>query len=221
MMRKLLIIVIGLLPGVFIFAQRNANFGLIGGLSYYMGDINPSRHFYNPSYAIGAIYRINLNPRYAIRGNASYTTLSGSDLDFPDLLHPDRPYEPVSFTTSLLDMNIQGEFNFIPFTPNIGRFNYTPYVSAGIGFSMALSTDAGAGHHLTFPFGIGAKLNISKKISTGIEWSFRKTFTDLIDGQENPTGVQSLIHNNDWYSYLGVFITYKFFNYATDCPAYQ
>jgi len=222
-MRKLLIIVFGLLPGIFVCAQRNANFGLIGGVSYYMGDVNPSRHFYNPSYALGALYRININPRYAIRGNAYYTTLSGSDSDFPNLKNPDnyREINPVTFTTSLLDMNLQGEFNFKPFTPNVGKFNYTPYVSAGIGFTMALSTDAGAGHHLTFPFGIGAKLNLSKKISTGIEWSFRKTFTDLIDGQENPTSVQSVIHNNDWYSYLGVFITYKFFNYADDCPAYE
>jgi hypothetical protein len=220
-MRKLLFLIIGLLSGVLVCAQRNANFGLIGGVSYYMGDINPSRHFYNPSYALGAIYRVNINPRWAVRGNAYYTTLSGSDLDFPELLHPDRPYEPVTFSTTLLDANVQGEFNFLPFTPNLGKFNYTPYVSAGLGFSMILASDQGAVHHLTLPFGIGAKLNISKKISTGIEWSFRKAFTDLIDGQENPTGVQSLIHNNDWYSYLGVFITYKFFNYVTDCPAYE
>jgi len=222
-MRKLLFVILLLIPGVFACAQRNANFGLIGGVSYYMGDVNPSRHFYNPSYALGVIYRININPRYAVRGNAYYTTLSGSDEDFPQLLHPDhyRYLLPVSFTTSLLDMNVQGEFNFLPFTPNVGKFDWTPYISAGLGFSMALSTDVAAGHHLTLPFGIGAKLNLSKKISTGIEWSFRKTFTDLVDGLENPTEVQSLIHNNDWYSYLGVFITYKFFNYAEDCPAYE
>src|SRR4030042_4975575 len=177
-----------------------------------MGDINPSKHFYNPSFAIGAIYRVNINPRIAVRGNAYYTTVSGSDLDFPEWLHPDRPYEPVSFSTSMLDMNFQGEFNFLPFTPNVGRFNYTPYVSCGLGFTMALSTNAGTHHHLTIPFGIGAKFNISKKISTGLEWSFRKAFSDLVDGQENPTGVQSLIHNNDWYSYLGIFITVKFLN---------
>ncbi|MBN1416796.1 MAG: outer membrane beta-barrel protein [Bacteroidales bacterium] len=202
-------------------AQRNANFGIIGGISYYMGDINPSMHYYNPSFAGGLIYRININTRYAIRGNAYYTTVSGSDLDFPELLHPDRPYEPVTFSTSLLDLNLQGEFNFLPFTPNVGKFNYTPYVSCGLGFSMALSSDAGTAHHLTLPFGIGVKLNLTKKISTGLEWSFRKAFSDIIDGQENPTGDQSLIHNNDWYSYLGIFITYKFINFAIDCPAYD
>jgi len=219
-MRKIFLSIM-LLPGIFVFGQRNANIGIIGGISYYMGDINPSRHFYNPSYALGGIYRININPRYAVRGNVYYTTLSGSDTDFPALKHPDRPYEPAAFSTSLLDMNLQGEFNFLPFTPNVGRFNYTPYVSCGIGFSMAMSSDAGAAHHFTFPFGIGAKLNITDKISTGLEWSFRKSFTDMIDGIENPTGIQSSIHNNDWYSYLGIFITYKFFNFATQCPAYE
>jgi hypothetical protein len=219
-MRKLFIVIL-LFPGIWVIAQRNANFGIIGGISYYMGDINPGLHYYNPSFAIGAIYRINFNPRYALRGNAYYTTVSGSDLDFPNVLHPDRPYEPVTFSTSLLDMNLQVEFNFLPFTPNVGRYNFTPYVSCGLGFTMALSTNAGTNHHLTFPFGIGAKMNISKRMSTGLEWSFRKAFTDLIDGQENPTGDQSLIHNNDWYSYLGVFITYKFFNFAADCPAYE
>ncbi|MBN2273503.1 MAG: outer membrane beta-barrel protein [Bacteroidales bacterium] len=219
-MRKL-VIVIFLLPCIWATAQRNANFGIIGGISYYMGDINPNRHFYKPSPAIGLIYRININPRYAIRGNAYYTTVSGSDLDFPELLHPDRPYVPITFSASLLDLNIQGEFNFLPFTPNIGRFNYTPYVSTGLGLTMAMSGGTGASHHLTFPFGIGAKLNISKRLSTGLEWSFRKAFTDLIDTRENPTGIQSVIHNNDWYSYLGIFITYKFLNFVEDCPAYD
>jgi len=219
-MRRLFILVL-LFPGICVFAQRNANFGIIGGISYYMGDINPSRHFYNPSPAVGIIYRVNINPRFAVRGNAYYTTVSGSDNDFPELLHPDRPFEPVTFSTSLLDLNLQTEFNFLPFTPNVGNFKYTPYVSAGLGFTMALSGGSGANHHLTFPFGIGAKLNISKRISTGFEWSFRKAFSDLIDGQENPTGVQSMIHNNDWYSYLGIFITVKFLNFAADCPAYE
>jgi len=217
---RFLLIVLLICADVWANAQRNANFGIIGGIAYYMGDINPSRHFYKPSFAFGGIYRINFNPRFALRGNVYYTTLRGSDTDF-DLLHPDRFYEPITFRTSVLDLNMQTEFNFLPFTPNIGRFNYTPYVSCGLGFSMALSSTAESRHHLTFPFGIGAKLNISKRISSGIEWSFRKSFTDLIDGIKNPTGEQSIIHNNDWYSYLGIFITYKFFNFATDCPAYE
>jgi hypothetical protein len=206
---------------MWIAAQRNANLGIIGGISYYMGDINPNRHFYNPSPAFGVIYRININPRYAIRGNAYYTKISGSDLDFPELIHPDRAYLPVSFSTTMLDLNVQVEFNFLPFTPNVGKFKYTPYVSCGMGFTMAMSSNVDASHHFTFPFGTGLKFNISQRISTGAEWSFRKSFTDGIDGVKNPTGIQSWVHNNDWYSYLGIFITYKFFKFVEDCPAYR
>ncbi len=217
-MRKLLIFLL-LYPCMWITAQRNANFGIIGGIAYYMGDINPNRHFYKPSPAFGLIYRININPRYAIRGNAYYAQVRGSDLDFPELLHPDRAFLPVSFTTTMLDLNLQTEFNFLPFTPNVGKFKYTPYVSGGLGFTLAMS--ANTNHHFTFPFGVGVKFNLTSKISTGAEWSFRKSFTDHIDRVENPTGIQSLIHNNDWYSYLAVFITYKFFKFAEECPAYR
>jgi hypothetical protein len=37
---------------------------------------------------------------------------------------------------------------------------------------------------------------------------------------ENQLG-NTLLNNNDWYSFIGVFITYKFFKFAADCPAYN
>ena len=64
-------------------------------------------------------------------------------------------------------------------------------------------------------------MNVAKRVTAGAEWSFRKSFNDRIDGLENPSGVHSVIHNNDWYSFMGIFITYKFFNFAGDCPAYK
>ena len=75
--------------------------------------------------------------------------------------------------------------------------------------------------YLSLPFGVGVKVNFPSRISAGAEWSFRKSFNDRIDGVENPSGLHSLIHNNDWYSFLGIFITFKFFNFAAECPAYK
>jgi hypothetical protein len=203
------------------FAQRNANFGVFAGTSYYMGDINPNRHFYRASFSFGALYRINLNKRYAIRANAYVADLSGSDLDFPERKNPDRPLSPASFQTSLVDIALQVEFNFLPFTPNVGRWEYTPYLSVGIAEGMILGSNVDATNFTSLPFGAGVKVNLTSRISAGTEWSFRKTFSDHIDGVTNPSGTSSLIHNNDWYSFLGVFITFKFFNFATDCPAYN
>jgi hypothetical protein len=170
---------------------------------------------------MGAFYRYNINTRVAVRANVFYASLSGNDLDFPDLLHPDRPVSPALFNTSLLDVGFQVEYNFMPYTPNVADHAYTPYLSAGIAGAMILSTDVTATNLLSFPFGIGIKMNVSKRITAGAEWSFRKSFNDRIDGVENPSGVHSVIHNNDWYSFMGIFITYKFFNFAADCPAYK
>jgi hypothetical protein len=203
------------------FAQRNANIGLFAGTAYYMGDINPNQHFYRPSISLGALYRYNLNTRYALRINAYYANLSGSDLDFPKILHPDRPVSPAMFNTSLLDLAFQIEYNFLPFTPNLVKWAYTPYISTGVAGALIMGSDVDAGNLISFPFGAGLKVNLSSRMSAGAEWSFRKTFSDRIDGLENPSGTGSLLHNNDWYSFLGVFITFKFFNFATECPAYK
>jgi hypothetical protein len=202
-------------------AQKNANIGLYAGVAYYMGDINPNRHFYKPAPAFGALYRYNVNSRYAIRASGLFTSLSGNDLDFPEILHPDRPVSPASFTTTLIDAALVGEFDFLPFYPGTSGFSYTPFISAGLAGTLIVNTDRNAYNTLTIPFSLGVKVNLSKRITAGTEWSFRKAFSDRIDGLENPAGIHSMLHNNDWYSFAGVFITYKFFNFAADCPAYQ
>jgi hypothetical protein len=204
-----------------VFAQRDANIGVFAGTAYYMGDINPNRHFYRSRISIGGLYRYNLNTRYAIRVSAYYADISGDDQDFPGTLHPDRPNSPASFSTSLLDIALQVEYNFLPYTPNLGRWAYTPYISTGIAGTLITGSTADAPNTLSFPLGIGVKVNLTSRLSAGAEWTFRKTFSDQIDGLKNPSGVGALLHNNDWYSFAGVFITFKFFNFATDCPAYK
>ncbi len=212
-------------------SQRNTNFGAFAGTSYYMGDINPNRHFYRPGPSVGLLYRINLNKHYAIRASGYYAYITGSDIDFGDRINPDRHLEPVEFNTSLIDGTLQFEFSFLSFVPNLGNWDYTTYVAGGIGYSIIISsgvrTNLDADYlrdpipHLTIPFGIGFKFNVSRRVSAGFEWSFRKTFSDRIDHLKNPTGDVSVVHNNDWYSFAGIFITYKFFKFAQDCPAYD
>ncbi|HJX70746.1 MAG TPA: DUF6089 family protein [Bacteroidales bacterium] len=213
------------------YSQQNANIGVFAGTSYYMGDINPNRHFYRLRPSLGLMYRINLNKHYSIRASGYYAYLSGSDIDFADRINPDRYFEPVEFNTSVLDGALQIEFNFLPFMPNINKWDWTTYVTGGIGYSVVISssvrTNLDADYlrnpipHLNFPFGIGFKVNLSRRVSAGCEWSFRRAFSDRIDFLQNPSGDVSIIHNNDWYSFAGVFITYKFFKFAEDCPAYS
>jgi len=221
MKKYLTLLLVACLTGSQALCQQHANVGVFAGTAFYLGDINPSRLFYRPSLSLGALYRYNINQRYAIRANAYYVALSGSDADFPEIEHPDRPFSPANFSTSLLDVALQVEFNFLPYEPNQKTWDYTPYIATGFAGGMIANSDTDATNFLSIPLGIGVKTTFTKRLSGGLEWSFRKTFSDRIDGYSNYSGVWSVIHNNDWYSILGVFITYKFFNFAGDCPAYE
>ncbi len=186
-----------------------------------MGDINHSRHFYAPSPAGGIIYRYNLNPRHSFRFSGIYTSLKGSDSDFEDVFQQQRNH---SFKTSIIDLAITTEFNFMDYKPTKLRKNnrYSPYVSAGIGYASVLSSNVNAASATTINFGAGFKYNLARRWSMGAEWTFRKTLNDMLDGTENIGADQGVFfHNNDWYSIVGLFITYKIFNWREDCPAYD
>lgn len=199
-------------------AQTNSDFGVFGGVSYYMGDINPSRPFYAPLPAAGIIYRYNLHPRQSIRGSLIYGGIRGNDLDF------NNDYQQLrgeSFTGSVFEWAAQFEFNFLPYTTG-GRWgDFTPYFAAGAGIAFVNSTT------LTYvpviPFSAGIKVNIYKNMGLEFEYGFRKTFYDNFDGliDNIDPDHRTWTHNNDWYMFSGVTFTWKMFNNFTSCPAYD
>ena len=194
-------------------AQRNDDIGVFAGSSFYYGDLNTSRLFYSPGLAMGGLFRFNLNKRYALRINAYFTRLSADPNDFSDRIYDVTASS--SFNKYIFDAACQMEFNFMPYMPTMKKWEYTPYVSAGVGYFSISNIP------VAIPFGAGLKINVTRTICAGVEWSFRKTFNDLIDDTRNATNINSLINNNDWYSFLGIFVTYKFFNFMSDCPAYD
>jgi hypothetical protein len=217
---KILILsVLVLIPSV-IFAQRKSDIGFFGGTSFYMGDINTSRYFYSPGVVFGPIYRYNFEPRNSIRLHAFFYTLHADDRDFSD---PTNTLRDASFSGNFVDAAAIYEFNFVPYKTTHRKYNRTFYLSGGIGYNFEISSDVPSGNYFTIPFGLGYKLNVTKKLAAGVELSIRKTFTDLIDGVENIyiEGDKRLFGNNDWYTFAGFFITYKIFNFREDCPAYD
>ena len=196
-------------------AQQKTDFGLFLGGSSYVGDINPGKQFYKPRPSAGILMRININKRFAVRLNSTYVMLSGDTKDFPDQVLPYKPN--YSFATNLLDFSSQLEFNFMPYITCTEKWMNSTYVAGGIGYTFNLS---GNKNFMTIPFGFGFKINITDRLSTGLEWSYRKTFYDGIDNVQSPLG-KSILHNNDWYSTYGLFITYKFVKFAAKCPVYK
>jgi hypothetical protein len=194
--------------------------GFFAGTSYYLGDINPTLQFYRPSFAAGGILRWILNDRYALRGQVNYGKFVGNDLDFSNEFQQMRA---ASFTEAILDFQAVGEFNFFPFHHNPRKPAFSPYLFLGLGYALVTESSANSGSHFNIPFGIGVKYSLLKNVNIGVEWSFRKTFTDGVDGLVNPSGgkYQSSLFNKDTYSFAGIFITFGLFGGRRDCPVYE
>lgn len=191
------------LPG---FSQPGAEFGVIGGGGYYLGDYNPSRHFRSTQRYIGGFYRYNLNDRFAMRLNAGFSKIDLKDIRLPDnggIVFPTEFHETVKDVCALV------EFNFRSFMVHKVAHSsfWSPYIFTGVGF-----LGAGEGGAVNIPLGVGVKFNVYKQVSCGVEWSARKMFTDGFDGLKDPwgTGETNFIFNKDWFFVAGVTISYRF-----------
>jgi hypothetical protein len=197
--------------------QRSADYGIVGGTSFYMGDINPGRQLYKPLPAGGFFYRYNLHPRQSVRINLLTGGIRGNDLDFNNAYQQVRAK---SFEDGLAEISAQFEFNFLPYSTQGKRWNYTPYFAAGAGAVTIISS--GFNFQPVIPFSIGFKINFYKKLGLEAEYGFRKTFYDNFDGLNDAVAPSDYgwIHNNDWYAFAGLALTWKIYNRLAGCPAY-
>jgi len=226
MKRRLGLMLILILAGsVGVFAQKRQSthdLGVIAGGAYYFGDINPEKMFYKMSPDFGILYRLNLNPRYSVRMSLQYGWLRADGADFD---HSLPELANASFSTSFLDWTTQFEFNFLPFVYDPRHVVLTPYVSGGVCMG-AFMGGSRANLEFVLPVDLGIKLKVTQKIDIGMSWGFRKTFTDEIDNWSPadyslmPGNEKSFLHNNDWYSIVGIFASYKIFYNWEKCEAY-
>ena len=236
---KVIYVFVGLFVSIsFAVAQDKMELGGFVGTSYYLGDLNPQKQFYQPSLAFGGLARYVLTDRYAIKGTLGAARIKGS---YPDnnVLFPEGKI-PYSFNNFLLDGTVQMEFNFKSYDhPFVSTTNFTPYISLGLGTTVYKRISIENGNDtketvfiLSLPFGIGAKYKINKWIRVGAEWSFYKTFVDDLDLEEqreytpgvdpnasDPYGFDNKgkIHNNDMYSIASVHITFSLFRRKAQC----
>lgn len=174
----------------------------MAGTSYYIGDINPYQHFNEFNVAGGLIYRYNLTDRHVWRFNLAGGRVSAADADSDIAFKEQRN---LSFRSNWFEVSTALELNFFEYEIGNMRKPYTPYVFFGFGiFNMnpqaqlddvwydlqPLGTEgqnlegADNAYNLTqvaIPFGVGFKVNVWSRIAAGIEWGFRRTFTDYLD----------------------------------------
>lgn len=213
---KLLIILVTLIIGAtnHVYAQEDYRYEIGGGLGMtgYLGDANNANLWKHPSWDIQAAFRYLANNRWAFKTHLYVGGLSGNTADMEDILPGDRNYK---FTTTFYEIGELAEFNFFAFGKGkqyqkLKR--WTPYIAAGLGFTV-WSTDDKAHFTLNIPIGGGVKYKVNERVNLGVEFLMKKTFSDKLDGENlsDPHLIKSsFAKNTDWYSTLTFTVTYEF-----------
>lgn len=211
-------------------AQKNLDFGLFAGASYYQGDINSSKLMYAPNFAYGAFIRYTFHTRWALRGSIFSGGLKGNDHNFNYLY---QHFRRSTFSTPIVETTGQIELNFLPYRIGDKKKKWTPYIFTGATFLIASYAD-----HVylpAIPFGLGIKANLTPRTGVGMEWAYRKTFTDGLDNlswyEKIPTNSTdngyllmkqyAYYHQKDYYSFIGIFLTYKIRLTEEVCNAWE
>lgn len=171
--------------------------GLYGGGSYYLGDLNPGKHFMNYNLAYGVLVRYNIDDRWAVKLSAYRGKVKGNAAQSKFL-----PGRDLSFTSNVTDFSAVAEFNFFDFYVGSRKNWISPYIYAGFSFflfnpesgGVSLQSIGTEGQNVGYegrqpykkysfgiPFGLGVKMSVSRRIGVEVFWEMHKTFTDYLD----------------------------------------
>lgn len=189
-------------------------FGIMGGDSYYNGDANPNKIFYENHLAVGAFIRAHITDRFMIKASVTKGWASGDTRNFENLL-PNN--QQADFEQNYWDIGIHFEHNFLKYgmeSWDRERKRHTPYILVGPGLTI-YDQWTGNRHTFNFTFGIGYKFKICERLNIGVEWAMRKLFIDNFDVTKHANTIlndpynmgHSWIKNNDYYTTAMLFFS--------------
>jgi hypothetical protein len=198
-------------------AQIN-EIGLFIGGSNYIGDIG-SEFYINPNNLMGGIiYKWNVNPQMALRGNFTYAQISANDAKSNN---SGRELRGLKFTNTVMELAVGVEYSFFEYNVNSYNHTQTPYLLLQIAaFNhhvvkqeiAPLQYEYGSKISVAIPFGVGYKFKIARDFAMAFEIRAAYTFTDELD--YNNQNIESLTfgnpNNNDWYVFTGISFVYAF-----------
>ncbi|MFM7661228.1 MAG: DUF6089 family protein [Bacteroidota bacterium] len=180
-----------------------SEFGPTFGYMYYLGDLNPSKQFYNQKSGIGLMYRYNVHPRLTYRFNFLAGSVEANDSDSKNDILRNRN---LSFHSNIQELSGGLEFHYYKYQLGNNRYRFTTYmiIQAGLfhfnpattlnGDTLFLQPLGTEGQGTTYgkkrkylryqpsiPIGIGAKFCLGKYTNINLDIALRKTFTDYID----------------------------------------
>ncbi|MBC7695955.1 MAG: hypothetical protein H7141_10980 [Burkholderiales bacterium] len=244
---------------------RQHEVGIMLGGSYYIGDLNPRKQFNLTQPAGGIFYRFTPNYRYAFRGGVNYGNIMGDDSQSED---EDQLQRNLNFKSRIIEFNAIAEFNFLEYRISNDKYKFTTYLFLGLDVFtfkpraqmgnfwidlQPLNTEGQSKRYrltqMAIPFGLGLKMNVSKKVGIGLEWGPRKTFTDYLDdvsgtypdpfatpfttvngvklsdrsknAGSNVNEQRGNPRTKDWYFFFGLTLNFKLSFVAPPCYAYD
>ena len=165
--------------------------GLTVGGCYYLGDLNPAKHFLNTDIAYGVVARYNIDARWAAKISAVHSNIKGNSSSSTFL-----PDNGLSFTSTLTDIEGVAEFNFMPYFTGSRVNVISPYIYSGFSVfffnpmrdGISLRSKGTEGQttpyskvSFSIPFGLGVKLSLTKRLGLQAYWEMHKTFNDYLD----------------------------------------
>lgn len=98
-----------------------------GGISYYMGDLNPVKPFAMSDWQYGGVIRYNQDSRWSFRFEYTHATVKASDEKIKW-----RPERGLNFMANINDFSLMAEFNFVEYFTGNPKRNVSPYIFAGV-----------------------------------------------------------------------------------------
>lgn len=184
---------------------QEGEFGFGLGAAHYFGDLNTRARVNRPKPAATIFFRKTFGNYISARMEATFAQLGYSDIYNTHNEYMNR--RNLSFNTNVWELALLGDFNFFRFMPGDNLYNFTPYVTLGLGvfsydpyaflrgekvYLRPLGTE-GQGSTLypdrkpystigiCFPIGAGVKYAINDRLNIGLELLHRITNTDYLD----------------------------------------
>lgn len=214
-MKKYILILVTFITS-FGFAQIHEIGFFVGG-SNFIGDIGATTYVYPNKLGGGVVYKFNINPRIAIRGNYNRIAIIGDDKKSSNLYRKQRGF---NFANTINEFALGVEFNFFEYNIKEWYTDFTPYILTQIAaFKYKQPARIDRNNKMLFkrttsytiPVGIGVKGRISDNMAYAFESAVRFTLKDDLDYTTNEIDKLNFGgQGNDAYVFTAFSIVYSF-----------
>ena len=227
------------------YAQRY-EIGLFAGGNNIIGDVSSKSYVEPTGLTLGGVFKWNVNERLALRGNL-YGSIVNQKIEnswFPYDNDMSNKFGS-SNTFGVITIDAVAEWNVFDYDLRKKK-SHTPYMYIGVGgviynpvvhYSSSLKSNTDVelytsgnviGATVSIPFGLGYKYAVSEKMVLAVDFGFRYTFSDNLDGSNydgdkrvypttkpedyNKTETIKVgnLNSNDWLTTIGLTLTYVF-----------